>query len=91
MLGAINIYTVPLKMQDLETQDGEGGQKRGGRPPTANDLEVQGALMWLVLLWLPLRREEAPSGLHAGRCRAAAARTQSSIHQSISNLYLPHH
>lgn len=46
----------------------EGGQKRRGRPPSTNTLEVPGALMWLLL-----KMEEALSGLRAGAYRAAAA------------------
>ena len=62
-------------------------RRDGGGPPLGT-LEIQDALMWLVLQWLPLRREEALSGLRAGVCRVAAARA--SIHQGISTLYPPH-
>lgn len=51
-----------------------GVVRRGGGGPPLGTLEIQGALMWLVLRWLPLRREEALTGLRAGVCRVAAAR-----------------
>lgn len=62
-------------MQDQGTQDRGGwSEEVRGPPPTTNTLEVQGTLMWLALLWLTLKREEALSGLRAGGCRSAAAR-----------------
>lgn len=66
-------------------------RRGGGGALSTNTLEVQGALMWLVLLWLLLKRKRPRVACVQGVAELQLPRTQSSIHQSISDLCLPHH